>query len=218
MKDVNYRKHMPAHKLNVKDIRYRLKQLREAKNMSMRELASKSDLSVSLISKVEAGKISPTVMTLQKILDGLQVDLYDFLLESDHFDPSDQIVYRRKDMAMSEDDEHLWCYAFPKHPDIRMELTYEEYQPHTRLTESESHKGDICGMVLSGELTIVCREKAYLWRRRATPFILKRVKSMYLGMMVTRCLRWLRQGCVDGLYAIMFTNTSKVVSIYYAGK
>lgn len=164
---------MPAHKLNVKDIRYRLKQLREAKNMSMRELASKSDLSVSLISKVEAGKISPTVMTLQKIPDGLQVDLYDFLLESDHFDPSDQIVYRRKDMAMSEDDEHLWCYAFPKHPDIRMELTYEEYQPHTRLTESESHKGDICGMVLSGELTIDVQGKGIFVAKKGDAFYIK---------------------------------------------
>ena len=123
---------MRTHKLNVKDIRLKLKQLREENRLSMRELAARSDLSVSLISKVEAGKISPTVMTLQKILDGLDVDLYDFLLDKSTVDLSDQIVYRRADMAISEDDEHSWCYAFPKHPNIMMELTYEEYQPQHR--------------------------------------------------------------------------------------
>lgn len=164
---------MRAHKLNVKDIRLKLKQLREGKQLSMRELASRSDLSVSLISKVEAGKISPTVMTLQKILDGLDVDLYDFLLDKSDSDPSDRIVYRREDMAMSEDEEHLWCYAFPKHPDIKMELTYEEYQPHTAVIESEIHKHDICGMVISGELTIEVAGKGAFVAKKGDAFYIK---------------------------------------------
>lgn len=145
---------MRTHKFNVKEIRFRLKQLREDRKLSMRQLAAKAELSVSLISKVEAGKVSPTVMTLQKLLDGLQVDLYDFLMAKSASDPADQIVYRHADMAVSEDEEHSWRYAFPKHPNIKMELTYEEYQPHTRVIERESHKHDICGFVISGDLTL----------------------------------------------------------------
>jgi len=37
-----------------------------------------------------------------------------------------------------------------KHPDIKAELTYEEYQPHTQAAERETHRGDILGYVISG--------------------------------------------------------------------
>lgn len=164
---------MRTHKLNVKDIRFRLKQLREDRKLSMRELAANADLSVSLISKVEAGKISPTVMTLQKILDGMDVDLYDFLIDKAIIDPSDQIIYRKSEMAVSEDEEHSWCYAFPKHPSIKMELTYEEYQPHTTVIERESHKGDICGYILSGELTLDVADRGVFIAKKGDAFYVK---------------------------------------------
>lgn len=168
---------MRNHKLNMKDIRFKLKQLREDKNLSMRELAYRSELSVSLISKVEAGKISPTVMTLQKILNGLDVDLYDFLIEKSAVDISDQIVFAKSEMAVSEDDEHSWYYAFPKHPNIKMELTYEEYQPHTNVLERESHKNDICGIVVSGELTLDVLGKGTYVAKKGDAFYLKAGES-----------------------------------------
>lgn len=132
----------------------RLKALREQKKLTMRELSAASGVSASLISKIETGRVSPTVMSLQKLLDGMDVDLYEFFLEQHPADPSRQVIFRRPEMATAEDDEHRWYYAFPKHPSIEGELTYEEYQPRTKVVEKESHLGDICGMVLSGELTL----------------------------------------------------------------
>ncbi|MHB0998621.1 MAG: cupin domain-containing protein [Armatimonadota bacterium] len=164
---------MRQHKLNVKDIRLRLRQLREDRKLSMRELAAKADLSVSLISKVEAGKVSPTVMTLQKILDGMDVDLYEFLLNKSDIDPADQIIFKKADMAVSEDEEHTWYYAFPKHPNIKVELTYEEYQPHTSVIERESHKGDICGFVVSGELALDVIDRGTFTAKKGDAFYVK---------------------------------------------
>jgi len=140
--------------LSPGDIGSRLKTLREDRKLTMRELAAASGVSASLISKIEAGKVSPTVMSLQKLLDAVNIDLYEFFLDKTGGDPSEQVVFRSEAMLAAEDDEHRWFFAFPKHPDLRAELTYEEYQPHTHVVEKESHKGDIFGMVICGELTL----------------------------------------------------------------
>lgn len=141
-------------KPDVASVGARLKALRENNGLTMRELAAASGVSASLISKIEAGKVSPTVMSLQKLLDGMDVDLYEFFLERHLDDPSRQVVFRRSEMATAEDEEHRWFFAFPRHPSIEGQLTYEEYQPRTKAAEEESHRGDVCGLVLSGELTL----------------------------------------------------------------
>jgi transcriptional regulator with XRE-family HTH domain len=132
----------------------KLKQSREERRLTMRELAAQSGVSASLISKIEAGKVSPTVMSLQKLLESMNIDMYEFFLEKSDTNPADRIIFKKSSMITAEDNERTWYYAFPKHPEIKAELIYEEYQPHTRILEKESHKGDICGYIISGELTL----------------------------------------------------------------
>ncbi len=49
----------------------RLRELREARNISMRTLASRSGLSANALSMIERGKASPSVSTLYKLADAL---------------------------------------------------------------------------------------------------------------------------------------------------
>ena len=145
---------MARKKISVDEIGRKIKTLRDIKKLSMRELAAMSAVSVSLISKIESGKVSPTVMSLQKLLDALNVDMYEFFSNRAETDFSEQVHFKKRDMVKAEDNDRKWYYAFPKHPDIKMILTYEEYQSDIKLVEKESHKGDICGYVISGELTL----------------------------------------------------------------
>jgi transcriptional regulator with XRE-family HTH domain len=140
--------------LETQDIGLKIKWWRGQKRLSMRELAGRAEVAASLVSKIEAGKTSPTVMSLQKILRAMDVDFYEFFAPSAAGDPSESVVFRKPEMVVSEDGERVWYYALPKHPDIKMQLTYEEYQPRTQLVETESHKGDIGGIVIEGQLTI----------------------------------------------------------------
>lgn len=151
----------------------RLRAFREERNLSMRELASVSGVSVSLISKIEGGKVSPTVMSLQKLLDAMDIDLYELFLDKSAGNPSDQIVFRRADMAVSKDKERVWRYAFPKHPEIKAELTYEEYQPHTKAAERETHRGDILGYVVSGKLSLEVNGKGTFHAEAGDAFYIK---------------------------------------------
>lgn len=56
----------------------RLRELREARNISMRTLATKSGLSANALSTIERGRASPSVSTLYKLADALGVSITSF--------------------------------------------------------------------------------------------------------------------------------------------
>lgn len=56
----------------------RLRELREARNISMRALATNSGLSANALSMIERGKVSPSVSTLYKLADALGVSITAF--------------------------------------------------------------------------------------------------------------------------------------------
>jgi transcriptional regulator with XRE-family HTH domain/mannose-6-phosphate isomerase-like protein (cupin superfamily) len=56
----------------------RLRELREARNISMRTLATKSGLSANALSMIERGRASPSVSTLYKLADALGVSITSF--------------------------------------------------------------------------------------------------------------------------------------------
>lgn len=132
----------------------RLRQLRRAQGFSMRECAAKAGVACSFLSKVERGLASPTVMTLQKLLEALDCGVADFFRNGAADLNDEKVVFPRARMRTLQDEERAWTYAFPSGADIRMELAIEEYAPETRVTEIESHPTDLCGIVLEGELTL----------------------------------------------------------------
>jgi transcriptional regulator with XRE-family HTH domain len=56
----------------------RLRELREARNISMRALAVRSGLSANALSMIERGKASPSVSTLYKLADALGISITSF--------------------------------------------------------------------------------------------------------------------------------------------
>lgn len=64
------------------DIASQLRELREAQGLSMRSLAQKSGLSANALSMIERGKTSPSVSTLYKIADALEVPITSFFAPS----------------------------------------------------------------------------------------------------------------------------------------
>jgi transcriptional regulator with XRE-family HTH domain len=72
----------------------RLKELREARNISMRALATKSGLSANALSMIERGKTSPSVSTLYKLSDAMGISITAFFgVETDR----KQVVFLKSD-------------------------------------------------------------------------------------------------------------------------
>lgn len=64
------------------DVGNRLRQLRETCGVSMRTLATMSGLSANALSMIERGKTSPSVSTLYRLADALEVPVTDFFAPS----------------------------------------------------------------------------------------------------------------------------------------
>lgn len=139
----------------------------------MRELASISGVSVSLVSKIEAGQVVPTVLSLQKLVESMDVELHEFFMNKPTNDPSDQIVFRKEDMAVSEDEEHTWHMAFPNHPKIGAQLNHEVFHPRSSVITKISHKSDMFGLVISGELTLDVEGKGIFKVRAGDAYFIK---------------------------------------------
>jgi len=76
------------------DVGSRLRELREARNISMRTLATRSGLSANALSMIERGKTSPSVSTLYKLADAMGISITAFFgSETD----KKQVVFLKSD-------------------------------------------------------------------------------------------------------------------------
>lgn len=64
----------------------RIKYLRRLKNLTQAQLAERASLSINYISQVETGEASPTLRTLLKLAQELNVEMKDL----SHFVPPDE--------------------------------------------------------------------------------------------------------------------------------
>jgi transcriptional regulator with XRE-family HTH domain len=76
------------------DVASRLRELREGRGISMRQLATQSGLSANALSMIERGKTSPSVSTLYKLADALGVSITAFFGEESE---KKQIVFLKSD-------------------------------------------------------------------------------------------------------------------------
>ncbi len=76
------------------DVGLRLRELRESRRISMRELARRSELSANALSMIERNLTSPSVSTLTKLANALEVPITAFF----RYEPEkQQVVFRKSD-------------------------------------------------------------------------------------------------------------------------
>ncbi len=75
------------------DVGARLRQLREARGHSIRELARRSGISANALSLIERGRSSPSVSTLYKVSDALEIPITTLFHVGD--DEVAEVVYIR---------------------------------------------------------------------------------------------------------------------------
>ena len=81
-----------------------LKTLRKSKGLTAKELALKAGIAQSSVSDIENNKTSPSVETLGKILDALDVSISDFFAVSSDQLPADllQLIEAAKTLTTEE--------------------------------------------------------------------------------------------------------------------
>ena len=80
------------------DIGHKIKQLRIQKGLTLEELASRSELTKGFLSQMERNLTSPSIATLNDIVEALGSSLSEFFRE----DKEEQIVFHKKDFFVDE--------------------------------------------------------------------------------------------------------------------
>ncbi len=134
------------------DVAQRIQVLRKRCGMSIRQLAGFAKVTPGIISCIERGKNSPSIATLQKILNALGTDLATFF--SDEKEKEEGPVFFREHMRAISDGERNYTIVFPRTPGIGVEMFDEHIYPAKRRPPLETLKCDVAGCIISGSLVL----------------------------------------------------------------
>src|SRR3954468_1946824 len=98
----------------------RVKALREAMDLSLRDLAVRSGVSAPMLSQVERGETSPTLQVAGRIASGLELRLSQLLRLDEEGAVS---IVRREDRRRERRDGHAFEVLTPPLPGQRAEVT-----------------------------------------------------------------------------------------------
>lgn len=131
----------------------RLKLIREKVGLSQRELARRAELTNGALSNIEQGKVSPSVASLEKILNAIPMSMQEFFSADLEVSPS--IYTKEHFVEIHKNDTDYRILPLTDASQAGAYLSRQTYAPGAKVTsEWMVHKGVIAGIVMSGELSL----------------------------------------------------------------
>ncbi len=153
----------------------KIKRLRVANSLTLEELANRCELTKGFLSQVERNLTSPSISTLEDILEALGTNLREFFDERD----DEQVVFSTKDYFINEQDLYTISYIVPNAQKNDMEPIYVELQKGAKTGEIEPHEGEEFGYVLAGKVQLHYGDQVYSLKKGQT-FYIKGDKNHFL--------------------------------------
>lgn len=142
------------------DIGARLQAIRKMAGMSQRELAKRAGVTNGMISLIEQNRVSPSISSLKKVLDGVPMSLADFFTLD--LSESAQIFYESDELPdLGRGRISFRLVGFNRHKRA-MSILHERYDPGADTGEDMlSHAGEEGGVVVRGtiELTVAGQKR-----------------------------------------------------------
>ena len=157
------------------DIGKKIRQLRLQNDLTLEDLASRSELTKGFLSQLERNLTSPSISTLEDILEALGTNLSEFF----HEEEEEQIVFTAKDFFVDKQEEYQIEWIVPNAQKNEMEPILLTLPPKGKSYEMVSHLGEEFGYVLKGNITLVRDNKKYKLKAKET-FYLNGKTSHYL--------------------------------------
>ncbi|HBK45509.1 MAG TPA: XRE family transcriptional regulator [Xanthomonadaceae bacterium] len=137
------------------DIGARLQQARKAQGLSQRELAKRVGVTNSTISLIEQNKVSPSVSSLKKVLDGIPISLADFFTHDLDLGASDAPFYAADELPDVGSDGIHYFLVGKRRPQRRMCILREVMPAGSDTGESMlRHDGEEGGVIVAGEVEV----------------------------------------------------------------
>lgn len=137
------------------DIGARLQAARKSKGLSQRELAKRVGVTNSTISLIEQNKVSPSVSSLKKVLDGLPISLAEFFTQDLDDGPADSVFYRADELPDLGDNTIHYYLVGRRRVNRQMCLLREVMPPGSDTGDAMlSHAGEEGGVVVAGTVEV----------------------------------------------------------------
>ncbi len=135
------------------DVGARLRGVRALHGLSQRELARRSGVTNGLISLIEQNRVSPSVGSLRKVLDGVPMSLAEFFTQS--ADVAPQVFFEADELVeIGHGDVSLQLVAAQR-AGRQLTLLRERYAPGAATgDEPLQHRGEEGGVVIRGRIEI----------------------------------------------------------------
>lgn len=135
----------------------KIKRLRLQNNLTQEELADRCELTKGYISQLENELTSPSITTLEDILNALGTTFADFFKD----EKEEKVVFTEAEFIEKVADTHKIEWLVPNAQKNELEPIRVTVEPHTTLEEDVPHEGEEFGYVISGRVWLHIGQAAY---------------------------------------------------------
>ena len=128
----------------------KIKLLRQKNTLTIEELANRCELTKGFISQIERDISSPSIETLESILEVLGTNLGDFFKQ----EKNRKFVYGVEDRYEVEQDNYHIEWLIPNAQANELEPILIQIKPYSESQKLLPFEGEIFGYVLSGEVSV----------------------------------------------------------------
>lgn len=137
------------------DIGLRIKALRLKNNLTLAELAARCELTTGFLSQLEHNVSSPSIQTLENIIEALGSTLKDFFAETEET----KLVFKKDDFYEHETNDFTIKWIVPDAQKREMEPIIININPHCKSIVIRPHNGEEFGFVLKGRAKLIYGKK-----------------------------------------------------------
>lgn len=152
---------------NVMQIGDKIKRLRIQNDLTLADLASRCELTKGFLSQVENNITSPSIATLEDILEALSVSVSEFFQDEKEV----KQVFQEKDFFIDKNDNYEVQWIVPDAQGRDMEPIKITIYPKKSSQIISPHHGEEFGYVLDGQLEIIYGKKKLFVNKGETFYI-----------------------------------------------
>lgn len=152
------------------DIGNKIKQIRTQQDLTLEELASRCELTKGFLSQLERNLTSPSINTLNDILEALGSSLAEFFAE----EKDEKFTFKEEDFFVDVREGYTVNWIVPNTQKNKMEPILVELFQGGKTFEVEPHNGEEFGYVADGTVILVCDDKRYELHKGETFYLLGR--------------------------------------------
>lgn len=149
------------------EIGKKIKRLRIQKGLTLEELASRSELTKGFLSQLERDLTSPSIATLNDIVEALGSTLGEFFKE----EKEEQLVFRKKDFFVDERENCTINWIVPNTQKNEMEPILLELPQGGESFAMAPHSGEEFGYVLEGTVLLLTGERRNIVHKGETFYL-----------------------------------------------